>query len=210
MINFLRIASILDNLGCFKLSDRFTKLAIDQSDLDFDKVYSNPETYSDRVINRSRKENVDPLQIMSEEKPISDPSKDPMDQLEEASRGMREYSELYPTIVLFPENGVWKFFYTDPLSFKTLSKGSDKDGKLITDQLSVPGLTEMYSDEEDAEKLNHEVVYTTDLTLEDNSTEEAIRKVRNRFPDATIDYMFNGVDDREFFDEEKDIELSSS
>jgi len=45
------------------------------------------------------------------------------------------------------------------------------------------------------------------LTLEDNSTEEAIRKVRNRFPDATIDYMFNGVDDREFFDEEKDIEL---
>jgi hypothetical protein len=207
MINFLRIASILDNLGCFKLSDRFTKLAIDQSDLDFDKVYSNPETYSDRVINRSRKENVDPLQIMSEEKPISDPSKDPMDQLEEASRGMREYSELYPTIVLFPENGVWKFFYTDPLSFKTLSKGSDKEGKLLTDQLSVPGLTEMYSDEEDAEKLNHEVVYTTDLTLEDNSTEEAIRKVRNRFPDATIDYMFNGVDDREFFDEEKDIEL---
>ena len=207
MINFLRIASILDNLGCFKLSDRFTKLAIDQSDLDFDKVYSNPETYSDRVINRSRKENVDPLQIMSEEKPISDPSKDPMDQIEEASRGMREYSELYPTIVLFPENGVWKFFYTDPLSFKTLSKGSDKEGKLLTDQLSVPGLTEMYSDEEDAEKLNHEVVYTTDLTLEDNSTEEAIRKVRNRFPDATIDYMFNGVDDREFFDEEKDIEL---
>jgi len=207
MINFLRTASILDNLGCFKLADRFTKVAIDESDLDFDEVYRNPETYSDRVINRSRKENVDPLQIMSEEKPISDPSKDPMDQLEEASRGMREYSELYPTIVLFPENGVWKFFYTDPLSFKTLSKGSDKEGKLLTDQLSVPGLTEMYSDEEDAEKLNHEVVYTTDLTLEDNSTEEAIRKVRNRFPDATIDYMFNGVDDREFFDEEKDIEL---
>ena len=207
MINFLRIASILDNLGCFKLSDRFTKLAIDQSDLNIDEVYKNPETYSDRVINRSRRENVDPLQIMSEEKPISDPSKDPMDQLEEASRGMREYYELYPTIVLFPENGVWKFFYTDPLSFKTLSKGSDKEGKLLTDQLSVPGLTEMYSDEEDAEKLNHEVVYTTDLTLEDNSTEEAIRKVRNRFPDATIDYMFNGVDDREFFDEEKDIEL---
>ena len=73
MINFLRIASILDNLGCFKLSDRFTKLAIDQSDLNIDEVYKNPETYSDRVINRSRRENVDPLQIMSEEKPISDP-----------------------------------------------------------------------------------------------------------------------------------------
>ena len=207
MINFLRIASILDTLGCYKLSDKLTKIAIDQSDLDLDKVYSNPETYSDRVLNRSRKENVDPLQIMSEEKPTLDPSKDPMDQLEEASRGMREFSELYPTIILFPENGVWKFFYTDPLSFKTLSKGSDNEGKLITDQLTVQGLTEMYSDEEDAEKLSHEVVYTTNLTLEDNSTEEAIRKVRNRFPDATIDYMFNGVDDREFFDEEKDIEL---
>ena len=207
MINFLRIASILDSLGCYKLSDKLTKIAIDQSDLDLDKVYSNPETYSDRVLNRSRKENVDPLQIMSDEKPTLDPSKDPMDQLEEASRGMREFSELYPTIILFPENGVWKFFYTDPLSFKTLSKGSDTEGKLITDQLTVQGLTEMYSDEEDAEKLSHEVVYTTNLTLEDNSTEEAIRKVRNRFPDATIDYMFNGVDDREFFDEEKDIEL---
>lgn len=207
MINFLRIASILDSLGCYKLSDKLTKIAIDQSDLDFDKVYRNPETYSDLVINRSRKENVDPLQIMSEEKPTLDLSKDPMDQLEEASRGMREFSELYPTIILFPENGVWKFFYTDPLSFKTLSKGSDNEGKLITDQLTVQGLTEMYSDEEDAEKLSHEVVYTTNLTLEDNSTEEAIRKVRNRFPDATIDYMFNGVDDREFFDEEKDIEL---
>lgn len=207
MINFLRIASILDSLGCYKLSDKLTKIAIDQSDLDFDKVYRNPETYSDLVINRSRKENVDPLQIMSEEKPTLDLSKDPMDQLEEASRGMREFSELYPTIILFPENGVWKFFYTDPLSFKTLSKGSDNEGKLITDQLTVQGLTEMYSDEEDAEKLSHEVVYTTNLTLEDNSTEEAIRKVRNRFPDATIDYMFNGVDDREYFDEEKDIEL---
>ena len=110
MINFLRIASILDSLGCYKLSDKLTKIAIDQSDLDFDKVYRNPETYSDLVINRSRKENVDPLQIMSEEKPTLDLSKDPMDQLEEASRGMREFSELYPTIILFPENGVWKFF----------------------------------------------------------------------------------------------------
>ena len=207
MINFLRIASILDKIGCYKLSDKFTKLAIDKLDLNFDEVYKNPETYSDFVINRSRKDNVDPLKIMADENVTSDPSKDPMDQLEERSRGLREYSELYPTIVLFPENGVWKFFYTDPLSFKTLSKGSDKEGKLLTDQLSVPGLTEMYSDEEEAEKMIHEVVYTTNLTLEDNSTEEAIQKLRERFPDATIDYMFNGVDYREFFDEEKDIKL---
>jgi hypothetical protein len=144
---------------------------------------------------------------MMKDNSTSDSSKDPMNQLEERSRGLREYSELYPTIILFPENGVWKFFYTDPLSFKTLSAGSDKEGKLITDQLSVQGLTEMYSDEEEAEKMSHEVVYTTNLTLEDNSTEEAVEKIRERFPDATIDYMFNGVDDREFFDEEKDIEL---
>jgi hypothetical protein len=207
MINFLRIASILDNLGFYNLSDRFTKLAIDQSDFDLRAIYNNPETYPDSVIKRSIERNVDPLKIMVNDNSTSDPSKDPMDQLEEKSRGLREYSELYPTIILFPENGVWKFFYTDPLSFKTLSAGSDKEGKLITDQLSVQGLTEMYSDEEEAEKMSHEVVYTTNLTLEDNSTEEAVEKIRERFPDATIDYMFNGVDDREFFDEEKDIEL---
>jgi hypothetical protein len=207
MINFLRIASILDNLGFYNLSDRFTKLAIDQSDFDLRAIYNNPETYPDSVIKRSIERNVDPLKIMVNDNSTSNPSKDPMDQLEEKSRGLREYSELYPTIILFPENGVWKFFYTDPLSFKTLSAGSDKEGKLITDQLSVQGLTEMYSDEEEAEKMSHEVVYTTNLTLEDNSTEEAVEKIRERFPDATIDYMFNGVDDREFFDEEKDIEL---
>jgi len=207
MINFLRIASILDNLGFYNLSDRFTKLAIDQSDFDLKAIYNNPETYPDSVIKRSIERNVDPLKIMVNDNSTSDPSKDPMDQLEEKSRGLREYSELYPTIILFPENGVWKFFYTDPLSFKTLSAGSDKEGKLLTDQLSVQGLTEMYSDEEEAEKMSHEVVYTTNLTLEDNSTEEAVEKIRERFPDATIDYMFNGVDDREFFDEEKDIEL---
>ncbi len=207
MINFLRIASILDNLGFYNLSDRFTKLAIDKSDFDLKAIYNNPETYPDSVIKRSIERNVDPLQIMVNDNSTSDPSKDPMDQLEEKSRGLREYSELYPTIILFPENGLWKFFYKDPLSFKTLSAGSDKEGKLITDQLSVQGLTEMYSDEEEAEKMSHEVVYTTNLTLEDNSTEEAVEKIRERFPDATIDYMFNGVDDREFFDEEKDIEL---
>ena len=207
MINFLRIASILDNLGFYNLSDRFTKLAIDQSDFDLKAIYDNPQTYPDSVIKRSIERNVDPLQIMTKDNSISDPSKDPMDQLEERSRGLREYSELYPAIILFPENGVWKFFYTDPLSFKTLSAGSDKEGKLHTDQLSVQGLTDMYSDEEEAEKMSHEVVYTTNLTLEDNSTEEAIEKIRERFPDATIDYMFNGVDDREFFDEEKDIDL---
>ncbi len=207
MINFLRIASILDNLGFYNLSDRFTKLAIDKSDFDLKAIYNNPETYPDSVIKRSIERNVDPLKIMVNDNSTSDPSKDPMDQLEEKSRGLREYSELYPTIILFPENGLWKFFYKDPLSFKTLSAGSDKEGKLHTDQLSVQGLTEMYSDEEEAEKMSHEVVYTTNLTLEDNSTEEAVEKIRERFPDATIDYMFNGVDDREFFDEEKDIEL---
>ena len=55
MINFLRTASILDNLGCYKLSDKFTKIAIDQSDLDFDTVYRDPLTYSDFVLNKRGK-----------------------------------------------------------------------------------------------------------------------------------------------------------
>ena len=95
----------------------------------------------------------------------------------------------------------------DPLSFKALSKGSDKEGKLLTDQLSIPGLEEMYGDEEDAEEINHDVVFTTNLPLEDYSKEEAISRIRERFPDSDVDVQVNGVDDREFFDEEKDIDL---
>ena len=99
-------------------------------------------------------------------------------------------------------------FFKDPLSFKALSAGSDKEGKLITDQLSIPGLEELYSDEEDAEEIHHEVVFTTNLPLEDYSKDEAISRIRQKFPDAHIDYQMNGVDDREFFDEEKDIDLT--
>ena len=44
MINFLKTATILDTIGCYKLADKFTKVAIDKSDLDFDAVYKNPET----------------------------------------------------------------------------------------------------------------------------------------------------------------------
>ena len=123
MHGLLKIASILDNLGFYKLSDRFTKLAIDESDFNLKAIYDNPQTYPDSIIKRSIERNVNPLEIMVKDNSTSDPSLDPMDQLEERSRGLREYSELYPTIILFPENGVWKFFYTDPLSFKTLSKG---------------------------------------------------------------------------------------
>jgi hypothetical protein len=73
--------------------------------------------------------------------------------------------------------------------------------------LSIPGLEELYSDEEDAEVMNHDVVFTTNLPLEDYSKDEVISKIRQKFPDANIDVQFDGVDDREFFDEEKDIEL---
>ena len=207
MINFLRTASILDNLGCFKLADKFTKVAIDQSDLDFDTVYKNPETYSDFALTKARKQGRDIVEVLGDEKFTVDPSKDPMEQLVERSKGTRRHFELYPQIILFPENGVWKFFFMDPLSFKALSKGSDKEGKLLTDQLSIPGLENMYSEEEDAEEISHDVVFTTNLPLEDYDTETAISKIRLKFPDAHVDVQFNGVDDREFFDEEKDIEL---
>lgn len=207
MHTFLKIASLLDNVGNYKLADKLTKLAIDPSDLDFDAVYKNPETLSDFVLTKSRKENREPVEILGDEKFTVDPSKDPMEQLEERSRGTRRHFALYPQIILFPESGVWKFFFIDPLSLKALGKGTDKEGNLITDQLSIPGLENMYSEEEDAEIMSHEVVYTTNLTLEDTTTKEAIKKVRERFPDSNVDVVFGGIDDREFFDEEKDIEL---
>jgi hypothetical protein len=207
MINFLRTASILDSLGCFKLADRFTKVAIDQSDLDFDEVYKNPETYSDFVLTKARQQGRDIVEVLGDEKFTVDPSQDPMEQLVEKSKGTRRHFAIYPQIILFPESGVWKFFFLDPLSLKSLSKGSDKEGKLLTDQLSIPGLENMYSEEEEAEEISHEVVFTSNLALEDYSKEEAIEKVREKFPDAHVDVVVNGVDDREFFDEEKDIEL---
>jgi hypothetical protein len=207
MINFLRTASILDNLGCFKLADKFTKVAIDQSDLDFDTVYRNPETYSDFALTKARKQGRDIVEVLGDEKFTVDPSKDPMEQLVERSKGTRRHFAIYPQIILFPESGVWKFFFLDPLSLKSLSKGSDKEGKLLTDQLSIPGLENLYGEEEDAEEISHDVVFTSNLALEDYSKEEAMEKVRQKFPDAHVDVVVNGVDDREFFDEEKDIEL---
>ena len=208
MFNFLRTASILDSLGCFKLADKFTKVAIDASDLDFDQVYKNPETFSDFALTRARKEGKDPIEVLGDDKFIFDRSKDPVEQIADKHKGTRKHFELYPQILLFPESGVWKFFFMDPLSFKALSAGSDKEGKLITDQLSIPGLEELYSDEEDAEEIHHEVVFTTNLPLEDYSKDEAISRIRQKFPDAHIDYQMNGVDDRDFFDEEKDIDLA--
>ena len=207
MHSLLKIASILDSIGKYKLSDKLTKIAIDPSDLDFDKVYKNPQTYSDFVLTKSRKERRDPLEIIGDEKFTADPSKDPMEQLIERSKGTRRHFAIYPQIILFPESGVWKFFFLDPLSLKSLSKGSDKEGKLLTDQLSIPGLENMYGEEEDAEEISHDVVFTSNLALEDYSKEEAMEKLRQKFPDTHIDFMMDGVDDREFFDEEKDIEL---
>jgi len=62
---------------------------------------------------------------------IFDPSKDPVEQIADKHKGTRKHFELYPQILLFPESGVWKFFFMDPLSLKALSAGSDKEGKLI-------------------------------------------------------------------------------
>ena len=207
MINFLKTATILDTIGCYKLADKFTKVAIDQSDLDFDAVYKNPETYSDFALTKARQQGRDVVDVLGDEKFTADPSKDPMEQLVERSKGTRRHFAIYPQIILFPESGVWKFFFLDPLSLKSLSKGSDKEGKLLTDQLSIPGLENLYGEEEDAEEISHDVVFTSNLALEDYSKEEAMEKLRQKFPDTHVDFMMDGVDDREFFDEEKDIEL---
>ena len=58
-----------------------------------------------------------------------------------------------------------------------------------------------------SEEISHDVVFTSNLALEDYSKEEAMEKLRQKFPDTHVDFMMDGVDDREFFDEEKDIEL---
>jgi len=207
MHRLLKVASFLDSIGKYKLADKLTKLAIDPSDLDFDTVYKNPETYSDFVLTKSRKEGRDPIDVLGDERFTADPTKDPMEQLIERSKGTRRHFAFYPQIILFPESGVWKFFFLDPLSLKSLSKGSDKEGKLLTDQLSIPGLENLYGEEEDAEEISHDVVFTSNLALEDYSKEEAMEKVRQKFPDTHVDVVVNGIDDREFFDEEKDIEL---
>jgi hypothetical protein len=207
MINFLKTATILDTIGCYKLADKFTKVAIDKSDLDFDAVYKNPETYSDFALTKARQQGRDVVDVLGDERFTVDPSKDPMEQLVERSKGTRRHFAIYPQIILFPESGVWKFFFLDPLSLKSLSKGSDKEGKLLTDQLSIPGLENLYGEEEDAEEISHDVVFTSNLALEDYSKEEAMEKVRQKFPDTHVDVVVNGIDDREFFDEEKDIEL---
>jgi len=207
MIKFLKTATILDTIGCYKLADKFTKVAIDQSDLDFDAVYKNPETYSDFALTKARQQGRDVVDVLGDERFTADPSKDPMEQLVERSKGTRRHFAIYPQIILFPESGVWKFFFLDPLSLKSLSKGSDKEGKLLTDQLSIPGLENLYGEEEDAEEISHDVVFTSNLALEDYSKEEAMEKLRQKFPDTHVDFMMDGVDDREFFDEEKDIEL---
>jgi hypothetical protein len=207
MINFLKTATILDTIGCYKLADKFTKVAIDKSDLDFDAVYKNPETYSDFALTKARQQGRDVVDVLGDERFTVDPSKDPMEQLVERSKGTRRHFAIYPQIIIFPESGVWKFFFLDPLSLKSLSKGSDKEGKLLTDQLSIPGLENLYGEEEDAEEISHDVVFTSNLALEDYSKEEAMEKLRHKFPDTHVDFMMNGVDDREFFDEEKDIEL---
>ena len=174
MIKFLKTATILDTIGCYKLADKFTKVAIDQSDLDFDAVYKNPETYSDFALTKARQQGRDVVDVLGDEKFTADPSKDPMEQLVERSKGTRRHFAIYPQIILFPESGVWKFFFLDPLSLKSLSKGSDKDGKLLTDQLSIPGLENLYGEEEDAEEISHDVVFTSNLALEDYSKEEAM------------------------------------
>ena len=89
-----------------------------------------------------------------------------------------------------------------------VSKMSDKEGKLLTDQLSVPGLEELYSSEEDLEKITYDVLYSTNLPIEDYTAEEAEEYVRERFPYASIDVMSGDyeVDKNEnLYDAERDL-----
>lgn len=207
MLNFLRTAQILDSLQCYRLADKFTKFAIDMSDLDPHEVYKNPQTYSDSIVKKSLETNQDPFLLIDRKEP--DQSKGFQENLASMGEKHRRYLEIYPQILVFPKDGVWKFFFTDPLSFGALHKGSEKSGKLLTDQLTVPGLMEDFDDEADLENIEYEVLFTTNLPIEDFTLAEAIEKIRKKFPGASVDYnkLASDVDGSDLFDAEKDIEL---
>lgn len=199
MKHLFRLASYLDTVGKFTLADKITKIAIDQSDFD---LPNKPETFSDRVLRRSKDTGLDPLDIID---------KMTSDNVAEADYNFSDYRrffEIYSQIFIFAKDGVWKFSFIDPLSLQGLSKMSEKDGKLITDQLSVPGLEELYSSEEDLEKITYDVLYSTNLPIEDYTAEEAEEYVRERFPYASIDVMTGDyeVDKNEnMYDAERDL-----
>lgn len=199
MKHLFRLASYLDTVGKFTLADKITKIAIDQSDFD---LPNKPETFSDRVLRRSRDTGLDPLDIID---------KMTSDNVAEADYNFSDYRrffEIYSQIFIFAKDGVWKFSFIDPLSLQGLSKMSDQDGRLITDQLSVPGLEELYSSEEDLEKITYDVLYSTNLPIEDYTAEEAEEYVRERFPYASIDVMTGDyeVDKNEnMYDAERDL-----
>lgn len=199
MKHLFRLASYLDTVGKFTLADKITKIAIDQSDFD---LPNKPETFSDRVLRRSKDTGLDPLDIID---------KMTSDNVAEADYNFSDYRrffEIYSQIFIFAKDGVWKFSFIDPLSLQGLSKMSDQDGRLITDQLSVPGLEELYSSEEDLEKITYDVLYSTNLPIEDYTAEEAEEYVRERFPYASIDVMTGDyeVDKNEnMYDAERDL-----
>lgn len=199
MKHLFRLASFLDRVGKFKLADKITKIAIDKSDFDLPK---NPITFSDHVLRRSKDTGLDPLDI------IDQMTSDNVAEADYNFSDYRKFFEIYSQIFIFAKDGVWKFSFIDPLSLQGLSKMSDKDGKLITDQLSVPGLEELYSTEEDLEKISYDVLYSTNLPIEDYTAEEAEEYVRERFPYASIDVMTGDyeVDKNEnIYDAERDL-----
>lgn len=208
MINLLRIANVLDSIQCYKLADRFTKVAIDLSDLDPKEVYKNPQTFSDRIVKKSLESNEDPYNLIETKAP--DKTKSIEENIASIGQPLRRYFEIYPQILVFPENGVWKFFFTDPLSLGRLDKGSQKSGVLLTDQLTVNGLMEDFSNEADKEIMNYEVLFDTNLPIEDISLQEVSDKIRSKFPGASIDFVNSAslVDGKDVFDAEKDIDLT--
>jgi len=207
MLHFLRTAQILDSLQCYRLADKFTKFAIDMSDLDPHEVYKNPQTYSDSIVKKSLETNQDPFLLIDRKQP--DQSKGFQENLASMGEKHRRYLEIYPQILVFPKSGLWQFFFMDPLSFGALHKGSEKSGKLLTDQLTVPGLMEDFEDEVEKENIEYDVLFTTNLPTEDFTLAEAIDKIRKKFPGASVDYnkLASDVDGSDLFDAEKYIEL---
>lgn len=187
MIKFLKTANTLDKLQCYNLADKFTKMAIREEDLKFEEVYKKPQTIPDDILIKAKQTKQNPMDIIMRYPSITR-QEDPEKALQELAEPSRRFHEIYPQIVLFQEDNLWKFFFTDPLSFKLLDKIKDK-----------------YFNPDDF--ITYDVLFTTNLNTKQTTEEQAQKLISNLFPDASIDSIEFGqpIDLRDQFDEEKYI-----
>lgn len=189
MKRYLKTAQILDRIGCYKLADNLFKMAISQLDFDLRDIYKKPETIADQILHEAIKTKSNPMDVIYDTQKETKET-DPIKAIQDLAEPSRMFHSIYPQVVLFPEDNVWKFFFTDPLSLKAL-----ENIKYL--QLDPETFT------------TYDILFTTNLQTKDYTPQQAVRKLIDVFPDASIDYIDfdEPVDLRDQFEEEKYIEL---